>query len=223
VHRGNGFHLVDAQSGRDLGSFQGRDAELSPDGRSVAFIRDRDDATGNPVRTTLYVAASDGSGVHPLLTLRSRELNLVFDHPVWAPDRKSVFVEDDDSFSGCCAELRRIGVDGRNEVVTRERWNPLEALAVSPSGGELAFAVGSTLETLDLHSRKRHRVPTPEADSFSDIAWSPDGKRLAYSIMPHTQEENRLDLYVADADGSDPKLVSPRGEAVGGWDWRPAR
>jgi TolB protein len=220
VDRADGFHLVDVGSGTDLGSFKGRDAVLSPDGRSVAFVRDKQD------RSTLYVAASDGANARALLRIGTPDLPLGLQHPVWSNDAKSLFIADYDPYGGA-ARVHRIAVaDGADEILAHSSVDTLfDELALSPSGDELAFATGpmppAELEILDLHTNERRRVPTPSASWFSRIAWAPGGDRIAYSLAPDSDEENRNDLYIADADGSHRELVSPPGVPVGAWAWRP--
>jgi Tol biopolymer transport system component len=219
VDRAGSFHLVDVGSGTDLGSFKGRDAVFSPDGRSVAFVRDRQDGS------TLYIAASDGTNARALLRVGTPDLPFGLLRPVWSNDAESIFIADQSPYSGA-AHIRRIAVaDGDDEILAHSDEDLFDELALSPSGDELAFGTGpmppAALEILDLRTKERRRVPTPSASWFTGIAWSPGGDRIAYSLAPDSDEENRNDLYIADADGSHRELVSPPGVPVGGWAWRP--
>ncbi len=90
----------------------------------------------------------------------------------------------------------------------------------SPDGQRLAFLEGqgevSALVVMDAGGRNRLRL-SPDTLTVRDLAWSPDGQRLAYSAAPTAG--GKLRVYTAAADGSaSPQAVSAENEAC----WEPA-
>ena len=72
----------------------------SPSARKIAAVR----VFGNPGQVGLFIAASDGSDEHPLLSSPDTDYD-----PVWAPDGSSiVFTSERDG----SAELYRVKPDG---------------------------------------------------------------------------------------------------------------
>src|SRR4051812_8447520 len=100
---------VEAQQNTTATAFRPRDVfdlewvtdpQMSPDGRRVVFGRTRYDDMKDTRRTALWIASSDGSGMHALLS-PGRQAN----SPRWSPDgRRIVFVST---------------AEGKSEIVVR--------------------------------------------------------------------------------------------------------
>ena len=66
----------------------------------------------------------------------------------------------------------------------------------------------------------RKRIATLDRVGAYALKWSPSGDELAY-VTDDYDIETAAKLWVIDADGSDRRLVSRRGDAVHSFDWRP--
>ena len=217
------FRLLDLASGRIVfGPIRGRTPALSPDSSSVAFVRDRLDDDGNPYDSVLYVESLDGSAPRPLARAHAADLDLSFDFPVWAPDGKNIFIEQDDRVGDVEGSIRRIALDGTaGEVLAHERLSNFRNLVVSPDGRRLAFTTDDGIQTLDLEDGSRQHVPNTPRVGLDQFEWSPDGNWLAYVAPPGERYEGRL--VAVSPDGSDLTVVSARAQAVDWFDWRPMR
>ena len=217
---GASFELLDATSGNVVfGPVRGRSAALSPDGHTIAFVRDHLDDHGNQYASVLYLVDVSSGALRPLAQVSPKWL--AFDVPVWAPDAKSVFIDQDDPVGGGEATIRQLPVDGsRGRDLAREALSSLRNLAVSPVGDRLAFTSDAGIETLDLADGARHIVTrTSGGGELNDLEWSPDGQRLAYTDL--SAEAPSGGVYAVNADGSGRTLVSTRDQAVDWFDWRP--
>jgi TolB protein len=86
----------------------------------------------------------------------------------------------------------------------------------SPDGSKLIFArhkggkIG--LAVLSADGSKETALTDGKLPQY-DGCWSPDGKRLAFSFCLQSGPQGNLDVYLADADGSNPvKLAGDRGK-----------
>ena len=99
----------------------------------------------------------------------------------------------------------------------------LLAIALSPirpafgacpgKNGEVVFVKSHRLWVIQPDGSGLHRLAATPAAEEADPAWSPDGKRLAFDVG--------LDVYVANADGSNPVDITTRPLGSGGCDSDP--
>jgi TolB protein len=152
----------------------------SPDGRQVAFVSDRDG------QKDIYVANADGSRVRRLTNTRVGERALA-----WSPDGRSIgFLPDQ--------VPRPFVVDvagGPPRLVVNFRTS---ALDWSPDGTRLVLA-DEDLYTVNVDGSGLTQITFTTFGAETDPRWSPDGRRISYRW-----EE---DIYVVNADGTDPHLV----------------
>ncbi len=95
-------------------------------------------------------------------------------------------------------------------------------LVWSPDSRRLAFLRGpedrlSRLQVVDIRSGAVADLAPSNVEACSP-AWSPDGRRLAYYRLG---DEGRADLYVAEADGSDPLLRTGSTPEIALWVYQP--
>ena len=177
----------------------------SPTGSQLAFATS---TTGGI--DPLYSVRSDGTGLHALRDCPAGP-------PKWSPDGSRIAAPHDRPrqlpngehtqvrpiYYACAAQ----GGDARRMSFETD-WGP--SMAWSPDGRELAYlAVGRiVVESADgTGARAIARVsagPVP----YSEIAWSADG-RIAYTNYTRTEGSRygHTQLWVVNADGSDPQLV----------------
>jgi Tol biopolymer transport system component len=204
-------NLTRNPNGPDLGP------AWSPDGRRMAFYRQNFDGT-----SAIWVMDSDGSN-----QLQLTEDTTVNTHPAWSLDGSSIlFVSNRDGN----LEFYSVNPDGSG--LTRLTNTPgfhEDNPSWSPDGASIAFDAcqaeswpcpgnaGGDIFSMAADGTNRTRLTTdPRIDA--NPVWSPDGTRIAF-------RSDRLiytALWVMNADGSDPMVLTPL-EMQGGTDpdWQP--
>jgi Tol biopolymer transport system component len=186
----------------------------SPDGKKIAFETTTDVYVG---LRRVYVIDADGSDKTYLAkTHATPDGN--FATPSWSPDgRKIAFTADDG--------IRVINVDGSDQTHLTKA-NPKEHLEIldqyptwSPDGKKIAFRrTAKSTESSDASS-SASPAPVPEksglyvinadgtglknlfneAEIGSEIAWSPDGNKVAFSA---SDVETGYEIFVTNVDGT---------------------
>jgi hypothetical protein len=196
---GSGSSIVavapDLTRGRLLQDAQ--DAAYSPDGTLIAFARSGD----------LWIANSDGTGQREVVSTP----HVVEWGPSWSPDGLTLV------YSARVDGRRQIRAVGLPTGTSRrlagsdgEEWSPVYSRT-----GRLAFVSsrGGTTPTVYVSARDGTGVTpfdatppaVPPAD-VRDLAWSPDGKRLAYT---QAAEDGTTSLVVDDGATQVSLTVTP--------------
>ena len=171
------------------------DPVFSADGTRVAFRR-ASSREGNPSEA-IVVAAADGS--NPLVVTGA--LNSVPGYFEWAPDSRSLIVEDPNGAAvwmldaTAPAEPRVLATDA---TTTLRPFRPPEGdgvLIVREVGG------ATRLILLDLASGEERVLVTGEpGQELGGARWSPDGTQVVYVAKPADEADSRR-LFVVDVDG----------------------
>jgi TolB protein len=193
-------------------------AAWSPDGRRIVFTSDVRGRNGISDAAEIFVVNADGSHLRRLTKNALEE-----DSPAWSPDGKRI------------AFARALSSGDAIIVTTAAGKKPVRlttrpgdgAPSWSPDGNWIAFerfnyGIGADLNDADVFaihpdgSGLHLVVGGPTVDFMP--AWSPDGTKLAFS-----RGLDASDVYIANADGSEPvPLVTDAGDTFGP-DWQPLR
>jgi WD40 repeat protein len=169
------------------GASNDTNASLSPDGRKVVFVSDRD---GN---RQIYTMNSDGTNQVNLTHNASENWT-----PAWSPDGRYIAFS---SFRDGNWELYYMNTDGSRPTRLTQNASADYSPAWSPDSKSLAFISDrdGNLEIyiLTLDGMKERRYTNNPATDQSP-AWSPDGKSLAWV----SYRDGNMEIYVAGVDGS---------------------
>lgn len=179
----------------------------SPDGRRLAFISGRDRPKNARTWRDVYVKDLARGGLVRITRNDSDEAGLVWSRP----DRLKV-----EQFDGSCvwislAERRTAGpcaMRTASERVVAPRSRAVAWLSRKDRNGETCF-VDSGEETCSANAEvyirsgngRQLRITRTKADEH-ELAWSPDGRRLAFTTDGH--------VWIVNADGTGLRRVSGR-------------
>jgi len=160
------------------------DPQVSPDGKSIAFVLKKTDLEANLARSDLWLIRSDGSDLRRLTSHPEADSN-----PRWAPDGKSVYFISSRSGS---SQVWRIQIDGGEaDQVLREVLD-VGNLVISPDGKHIGFTMevfpdcnaACTKEKLDAAKQKKASGRIYERAFVRHWDAYKDGRRSHLFIMP---------------------------------------
>jgi len=203
---GGPIHIYDFGSGKSRQLTYGMDPALSPDGKTVAFIKD------GGIDNGLYLIGIDGNNERRIYTegkLRA---------PAWSIDGENIVFSRVSGQSKCrdvgyglCIPdnpylgqfpLKRTDVRGLS-VVDLQGGNfidaPITRDAKSPdwSEGGIIYQSRNGLEVTDVYDGAKTRSVIPEY-RYQDPNWQPGGRQLVF----HSQEKDHWEIFKANPDGS---------------------
>lgn len=188
------------------------DPAVSPDGRTLAFLR----TTGYATRDLYLVSLSD------TVPSRAKARRVTNDRadagaPAWTPGGHEVVFSSD---RGGRRELWRVPVTGRGNPV-RLAWASEDAaeVSISPRGNRLAYARetdSSSIWRVFIDSESRTPPVRVTATTRRDIFPhpSPDGKRIAFQ----SDRSGVNEVWICDEDGSNAVQLTSFGK---GWSGSP--
>ena len=174
---------------------EGSDPAWSPVDDRIAYVSSAD----RPTR--LHVVRADGSGE---TTITSKSSGWY--HPLWSPDGTRLVAGH--SVPGRVGDVEVLRSDGTpvlnlgSLVFGDEAW--------SPRGDAIAFGAAQGVVVADTTSGRRRRLTTFYA---TQIAWSPDGARLAVAAGGECRD--RLGIYRVDVDRPAPVRLTNDCRIVG--------
>ena len=194
---------------------------LSPDGRRVAFVVSTVDEEADRYRSSIWVAATDGSGAARPFTEGPSDRS-----PRWSPDGAwllYISVTDDQPFN---AHLRLAPLDGGaprrlgdlTGPVLQAEWSPdsrllatvcrvgfpdpEKATAQDRNAGRVVRGLGARLDGVGWHDGRRHLFVVDVGDGTSrqltrgdfdhfDPSWSPDGSAIVFASDRTARRDDR--------------------------------
>jgi serine/threonine protein kinase len=191
---------------------------LSPDGRQLAFVRNRDAGTSDLYLLNLS-AGFTPQGEPRRLTNSNEDVS----SPAWTPDGKEIIY----------SSAAHLGQRSQWRIAASPRSSPRREPLGEDSGGQTISRTGRRLaytrEFMDtdiyrIGLRGRTEVTSPAAKFISSIRfdenpdYSPDGKRVVFNSHRSGTEE----VWVSKADGANPiQLTHAGGPMVGNPRWSP--
>ncbi|MBA3419452.1 MAG: S9 family peptidase [Geodermatophilaceae bacterium] len=174
---------------------------ISPDGRWLAFLRGVEG--GKP---QLHVMAMDGGDPRCLT-----DQPLGAGAPVWSPDSTAI---------GYVARVPEEGRYGTAEKVSPDKEAPRLIRSVKYRIDNLGFTNDRRQHVFVINAVDEDAEPVQITDGdhdHADVAWSPDGGRLAFVSARHEGHEFDLaeDVFVCNRDGSDLRALTRTRTATG--------
>jgi Tol biopolymer transport system component len=195
----------------------------SADGSRIAYVTHGhlDPPHGwiwDPTASIMVMDAEGGHQVHVVSGLSGEETPQSIS---WSPDGTQLAYSDFRSTSV-------VGIDGPEPRTLTDGT----AAAWSPDGNSIAYLSNCVVRVISSAGLDDHALvdlldvePTAEAcDGIGDLVWSPDGTKLAVLAdrgPADPQRSSHKSLFVLDADGSHPDVLSDGLDDVHGLTWQP--
>ncbi len=170
-----------------------RQPDVSPDGRSIVFVSNRDGGKGE-----IYAMDADGSNPRNVTNNPAND-----DSPAWSPDGRQIAFQSNRRGP---IEIFVMNAGGGNPIPLAPGGRP----AWSPDGRQLVFNRvvdhHPELFAISLAGGEPRRL-TFDQDFNADASWSPDGKRLAFT----SSQNHTLQITVMGLDGHGRAVLTSRG------------
>ncbi len=175
---------------------------LSPDGKKVAFV----------ARGEVFVVASKEGGEATRVTYTAANES----QPVWSSNSNSIYyISERDGIAQIYQYNFITGKESQLTSGNQDNASPL----LSPDGKTIAFIRnGQELRTIQIDTRKETLVTKaylgrPPFASTGSVAWSPDGKWLAFAGFGAKSLRN---IYIIPSSGGEVRAVSFLANSFGG-------
>jgi dipeptidyl aminopeptidase/acylaminoacyl peptidase len=202
------------------------DAQLSPDGRWIAYTVTRADLEQNASDSDIWLVPAAGGAPVRLTTNRKGDSS-----PRWSPDGRRIgFISSRDDRP----QLYAIPPFGGEAERLLEHKGAIRQFAWSPDGASIALVADpeptpeqerrikdkddaivvdtnysfARLLVLDVAARKARLLPVGD-QVVADPQWSPDGRQLAYvtTPTPRADDGSQSDIWIIPAAGGTPRRL----------------
>ncbi len=217
-----------------IGLKQTSDAQISPDGRWIAYVVSVVDEAQNAVNSDIYLVAAECRA--PCVPIRLTSSPKADGQPRWSPDGRWIaFVSARDERP----QIWLIRPTGGEAEKLSDSKTAVQSIQWSPDGKRIAFLAPrpatadeerkekgkddaivvdrdfrmNRLSVIDVQSRKVTDLAGGDLQ-INEARWAPDGTRLAYSASPTPKADDgsSSDIYVVPAEGgTSRKLWENRG------------
>jgi Tol biopolymer transport system component len=149
---------------------------LSPDGRTVAFVRI------SPIGLGIFAIGIDGAGL-----TRLTPASMSVSEPAWSPDGMRI------AFAGDDGGIYVMSLAGRDPRLIVDRTFVDSQLTWSPDGSKIAFSARPVstgpegnydLWITDVEGVTQINITGTPADNELSPSWSPDGRRILFAKIP---------------------------------------
>ena len=162
-----------------------------------------------------FVSSNWGSGeiIQEIWTIHSDGTNrrvltnspdLLKGWPTWSPDGTEIAFATHEEIG----TLHLMDADGGNLTVLKKDYTSTTRPAWSPDGGKIAYGDPLFIRIFDIRTEKEVAVRVPiyrlSGSRIHDVAWSPDGHRLAFAakVIDLAGNSQARDIYVMNVDGT---------------------
>jgi len=187
----------------------------APDGRSIAFISNRDGVPDRAINFEVYVAGIDGTPERRLTVNDAFDADLA-----WSPDGRTILFK---SYQDGNDEVYALEVaSGAARNLTNAPASSEGGAVFSPDGRTILFASdrdsagAAHLFLMDADGSNVRPLAGRPGPGHS-AQWSPDGRRIAFV----SGRDGRAQVYLANADGSAVRRLTDATVEVGYPRWSP--
>lgn len=172
------------------------DPQISPDGKTIAFVITTFDKEENTSNSNIYLVSIDGGPVRQLTSAKKANNN-----PRWMPDGKTIaFVSTRDGEP----QIWTISIDGREEKKITTISTGASGLVVSPDGKHFAFK-SKVYPDLPDDKANRERNEQREKSKVKAKIFT----KLPYRIWDTWMDDKRSHVFVIPATGGEARDVTP--------------
>ena len=173
---------------------------VSPDGKRIAFLSDRSGIQN------IFLMEKNGNNV-----IQITKSDVVIQHPSWSPDGKTIFYVKDYQTR---TEVWVMNADGSNPKRLTVNQSRDVRPFLSPDGSRVLFMSNRNgrfeAYTMDTNGRNQHMIKNNPDQHIIFPVWSPDGKKIAYSL--NNMENLTAEIHIMKSDGTgDLKITNPGG------------
>ncbi|MSR32869.1 MAG: S9 family peptidase [Gemmataceae bacterium] len=191
------------------------DAQISPDGKWIAYSVTRVDFEGNKSSSNLWVTASDGKSPPRRLTATEKKDR----HPRWSPDGKRILFESTRSGE---SQLWIIDINGGEARQITSLATEASSAIWSPDGKQIAFLSAVFPEFSTLPFKESNQANKKKLDEVkNNPVKAKVFTRLFYRHWDSYVEDKRQHLLVMPFDPSSEGMVDPRDATPGDRDAYP--
>lgn len=178
------------------------DPQISPDGKTVAYVVTRIDLPGNSSSSSIWLAPAVGGAPRPLTNTTKRDR-----HPRWSPDSKRILFESNRSGS---SQLWVIDIGGGEARQLTSLSTGAGTGRWSPDGKHIAFVSAVYPDFSEKPFKESDALNKKKADEIEqNPVKAKVFTRLFYRHWDSYVEDKRQHLFVMPAEGGEPRDITP--------------